>query len=131
MLKCEPMSSILIVDDNIETVRMLRIVLEGRGYQVLVAYDGGEAIQILETSLQPPALILSDLMMPAVDGLELLTYVRRHPFFRTISFMMMSASPTSETREAVFALGGDAYLTQPIKFDMLNTAILNLGVVPA
>lgn len=125
------MSAILIVDDNVETVRMLRIVLEGRGYQVLVAYDGGEAIQLLETGLQPPALILSDLMMPAVDGLELLTYIRQHPSLYALPFMMMSASPTSETREAVFALGGDAYLTQPIKFDMLNTAILNLGVIPA
>lgn len=131
MLKCGGMTSILIVDDSPEIVRMLQLVLEGRGYQVFSAHDGHEAIKFLQQISPKPSLILSDLYMPHTDGLQLLNQVRQHPVLHTIPFVVMSAGPTPEMREEVFAAGADAFLAQPIKFDMLNNIIMNLGVVPA
>ncbi len=131
MLKCGDMASILIVDDNPEIVRMLQIVLEGRGYQVYSARNGHEAMKLLQRAEPKPNLILSDLYMPHTDGLTLLNQVRQDPELYAIPFVVMSASPSVEMREEVFAAGADAFLAQPIKFDILNTIILNLGVVPA
>jgi CheY-like chemotaxis protein len=129
MLKCDDMASILIVDDSPEIIRMLQIVLEGRGYHTFAARNGREALNLLQHT--KPDLILSDLYMPLVDGLTLLSQVRQDSELHTIPFVVMSAGPTPEMREEVFAAGADAFLAQPIKFDMLNTIIMNLGVVAA
>ncbi len=100
------MKTILVVDDEPDMVFLLRLTLERSGYQVIEAHDGVAALQRL--SEQRPDAILTDLMMPLMDGQQLILSIRSDPSTYQIPIGLVSANPNGTT-------GADATLKKPYR----------------
>jgi CheY-like chemotaxis protein len=122
------MTRILLLDDNAEIVTMLRLVLEQRGYEVVWGRHGEDGLQLLEHSHRAPDLIISNLLMPTMDGMKFLDAVRGNPDWSSIPFVMMSAISSEDRKRATFEHGADAFLAKPFRFEDLNKTLNNLGV---
>jgi len=101
---------ILLADDNSDMREYLTRLLEGR-YRVQAVANGQEALQA--ALADPPALILSDIMMPGLDGFGLLQELRSRPQVRTIPIILLSARAGEESRDEGLAAGADDYLIKP------------------
>jgi CheY-like chemotaxis protein len=113
--------TILVVDDD-EVIRNgLTRILEGEGYQVIVAEDGMELSKVLETVAMD--LILLDVNLPWVDGFELCTLIKGHDLFKKLPLILISASKTEEDLEKGFAAGCDEYLGKPFDVSSLIDTI--------
>ncbi len=84
------MKTILVVDDELTIVEIVATILENEGYEVLTAGDGKEALAYLEKSKVD--LVLSDMMMPVMDGRELCKRIEAHPVHNSIPIILMSAT---------------------------------------
>ena len=102
---------ILIVDDISINVEILENILSNEGYEVLGALSVEEAINIMKKTL--PSLILSDLSMPEIDGLEFCRMVKSNPKTRDIPFVFISVLDTSEEKEQAFLAGAVDYIPKP------------------
>lgn len=102
---------ILVVDDDEDIVRVVRINLELEGYEVTVAGDGEEAIEVALDFL--PDLVLLDIMMPRMDGLTALRKMRSHPALAGTSIVLLTARGLTEDRVSGLELGADDYVTKP------------------
>lgn len=108
---------ILIIDDEVNVVNMLRMNLVAEDFQVATAYDGMEGLLHIQTD--PPDLIICDVMMPRMDGLELCNQVRSDTATDAIPFIFLTARTEKvETLEG-FQMGADDYITKPFDMDML------------
>lgn len=103
---------ILIVDDNAANLKLARFALEGEGYEVRTAPDGEAALIVL--SEFRPRLILMDLQLPGVDGLELTRRLKDDPATSGIVIVAVTAFAMSGDRERSKRAGCDGYLTKPI-----------------
>src|SRR5512137_2716868 len=103
---------ILVVDDNPENREILRARLASQGYEILTASDGEEALAMVREAL--PDLILLDIMMPKVDGIEVCRMLRADPAFPFTPIIMVTARADSKDIVAGLAAGGDEYLTKPV-----------------
>ncbi|SRR6266498_494193 len=99
---------ILVVDDDRKTVDLLRLYLEKDGYQVLVAYDGRQALDL--TRQRRPDLIVLDLMLPTVEGLDVCRILRAESHTPII---MLTARTTEDDKLLGLDLGADDYITKP------------------
>ncbi|MDY0883535.1 response regulator [Dongia soli] len=106
-----PDKRILVVDDNADLRDYLCRLLNSHGYQVEAAADGAEALEIARRS--PPNLVLSDVMMPHLDGFGLLRELRADPALREIPVLLLSARAGEEARVEGLEAGADDYLTKP------------------
>ncbi len=106
------MSTILIVEDNAMNMKLARDVLEAKGHRVLEA-DNGEAGVLLATE-QVPDLILMDIQMPGIDGIEALRQLREATITATIPVVAFTASVTAGDRSRVTAASFDAFVSKPI-----------------
>lgn len=102
------MYNILVCDDDKEIVQAIEIYLSKEGYNVLKAYDGDEAIKILNKNTIH--LIILDIMMPKKDGIETLNEIRQST---TIPVIMLSAKSEDEDKIKGLNLGADDYVTKP------------------
>src|SRR5579871_335454 len=102
---------ILVVDDYLVTQRVLRQILQNAGYTVSLAGDGFEALEHIEA--QPFDLVILDLAMPRLDGLEVLARVRASEQYRDLPIIMLTASGDDQMREAAKQNGASAFLTKP------------------
>jgi CheY-like chemotaxis protein len=105
------MTSILLLEDNPDMLAMLAQVLEWGGYEVLRARNGVEGMQCLQTQL--PHIIISDISMPEMGGLELLERVRATPEWAGTPFVLMSAHSAPEDRRHILDQGADEFLVKP------------------
>lgn len=103
--------TILVVDDESRIVRILEFNLSKQGYRVFTASDGFEALDRVDEAR--PDLILLDLMMPRMDGFEVLRRLRAQPETRTIPVFLLTAKGQEIDREQGEACGATAYLTKP------------------
>jgi CheY-like chemotaxis protein/MinD-like ATPase involved in chromosome partitioning or flagellar assembly len=103
---------ILIVDDDMETVKFLSIFLKRQGYETLEAKDGIQALTIANEQI--PDLIVLDVMMPGIDGFEVTRSLRRQPETALIPILMFTAKTQTEDKETGYQSGVDIYLTKPI-----------------
>lgn len=112
---------ILVVDDE-ENIRKLvhyNLILDG--YDVIMAVDGKEG---LEKAIQEkPDLILLDIMMPEMDGLEVCSRLKKNPETRDIPIFMLSAKGQMQDLEDAFEVGADNYITKPFDVDKLSEII--------
>ncbi len=116
-----PSKKILIVEDNPETADMLEASLQLEGYRTAKIHAVGQAIQALLR--ESPDLVLLDVMMPDVSGLEFLRYLRRDPRFDKVPIMIISARAQPEDLQKGFDAGATGYLAKPFTQDELMGAI--------
>src|SRR5215470_1713937 len=103
---------ILVVDDTPANVRMLQTRLGHVGYEVMVARDGEEALAVAHA--EQPDLILLDIMMPKLDGIEVCRRLKGDPVFPFTPIIMVTAMSDTKDLVAGFEAGGDDYLTKPV-----------------
>src|SRR3954469_6470119 len=112
---------ILIVDDHEDNVELLRARLEAWGYTPECAGDGAEALMKIEQS--PPDLVLLDVMMPKIDGIEVARRVKGNPNLPFIPIIMQTALDATENKVEGLDAGADDYITKPINFAELEARV--------
>ena len=110
---------ILVVDDEPDIIEILQFNLENEGYQVFSAVNGKEALKLAEMHI--PHLIILDLMMPVMDGIETCERLRMDKKFNNSLIMFLSARGEDYSQVAAFEAGADDYVTKPIKPRILNS----------
>jgi len=103
---------ILIVDDNIDNLELAEILLHSEGYDVRVAQDASEAMETLR--YLRPDLILMDVQLPGMDGLELTRRLRRIPILDGVIIVALSAYAMTSDKANALEAGCDGYMTKPI-----------------
>lgn len=107
------MVNILVVEDDKNLQKLMLAVLKQNGYNVLIAKDGVEALDILDTSHID--LIISDIMMPNMDGYDLTDSLRKSNY--NLPILMVTAKETLEDKKKGFIVGTDDYMVKPIDMD--------------
>ncbi|MBI4402570.1 MAG: response regulator [Deltaproteobacteria bacterium] len=114
---------ILVVDDNVTNRKLLRVTVETEGFTVVEAVDGLDALAKLEE--QPIGAIISDILMPKMDGFSLCMAVKRNPKLRSIPFIMYTSTYTGAANEKLAAdVGADRYILKPAPTKVIVNAIL-------
>jgi len=104
--------SILIVDDNPANLKLARVVLAAEGHLVRTATDALEALEVLREFM--PRLILMDIQLPGMDGLELARLLKADPSTRGIAIVGLTAYAMKGDEERILAAGCDGYIAKPI-----------------
>jgi two-component system alkaline phosphatase synthesis response regulator PhoP len=99
---------VLVVDDDVKTVELVKLYLSRDGYRVVTAYEGTEALRLARQS--HPDLIVLDLMLPGIDGLEITRTLRAES---DVPIIMLTAKTTEQDRLTGLALGADDYIIKP------------------
>lgn len=115
---------ILLVDDETDNLVMLSLELQSVGYRVLTVSNGAEAVAT--AALAHPDLILMDISMPVMDGLEAARKIRADPVMTRIPIVALTAFETDGFRRAAYDVHMEGYLTKPIDFDRLHLLIARL-----
>lgn len=112
---------ILIVDDEPDIIEILKFNLENEGYTVISAENGKVALKLADEHI--PQLIILDLMMPIMDGIEACERLRMDKKFNNTLIMFLSARGEDYSQVAAFESGADDYVTKPIKPRILNSKV--------
>ena len=114
---------ILLVEDNAMDVDLSLQAFQEHGVAnpVLVCRDGDEALRYIEEHSQPtdsqiPILVLLDLRLPKIDGLEVLREARRHPVWKQVPIVILTTSRENKDIEAAYQLGVNSYIVKPVDF---------------
>ncbi|MEA3494058.1 MAG: response regulator [Candidatus Margulisiibacteriota bacterium] len=118
------MKRILVVDDEPDMVNVIKLRLEANKYEVLVASDGPEGLNIAR--IQRPDLIILDIMLPKMDGFKVSRMLKYDERFKNIPIIMFSAKVQSSDIERGREMGADAYITKPFKAEDLLAKIREL-----
>lgn len=116
-----PRDVILLAEDNMPNVLTFGDYLESQGYEVLVAHDGMEAIAKAEQ--HHPALILMDIQMPVLNGLEAIARLRADPRFSSTPIIALTALAMPGDRERCLATGANEYMSKPLRLKQLAKTI--------
>ena len=103
---------ILIVEDNEKNRKLVRDVLQFKGYQTMESETAEEGIRLAQD--RPPALVLMDIQLPGMNGIEALGHLRADERTRAIPVMAVTASAMTQDRQKILAAGFDAYQSKPI-----------------
>ena len=106
------MTNILVAEDNPVDRELLRELLESRGYNVIEATDGQEALRMIEES--HPDILLLDIGMPILDGFAVMRRIRENPSLATLMILAVTSYAMQGDREDVLNAGFDGYLSKPI-----------------
>ena len=106
------MSLILIVEDNEKNLKLLRDVLQFKGYTTLEAMTGSEGVRLARE--RSPDLVLMDIQLPDIDGITALAQLRADVATRNMPVLAVSASVMPDDQQRIVASGFDAYVTKPI-----------------
>jgi DNA-binding response OmpR family regulator len=118
------MRKILIVDDEPNIVMTLEYTFKRNDFEVYIARDGGEAIEILNEVV--PDVVLLDIMMPKVDGYETLKQIRENDRLETTKVVFLTAKNKASDIEKGLKLGADKYLTKPFSVKKIVSEINEL-----
>jgi two-component system cell cycle response regulator DivK len=116
--------TILVVDDQNDNIVLVSLWLQNLGYRVVTAVDGESAVEVARLAM--PQLILMDIAMPVMDGLDATRLIRQTPEISDLPVVFLTAFDTKEFRQRAGDAGGDGYLTKPIDFARLSKLILTL-----
>jgi CheY-like chemotaxis protein len=114
-------SLVLVVDDSIDNLTAISLYLQQNGYRVATATNGQEAITV--ASITKPELIVMDLAMPGMDGLESTRQIRQDESLKDIPVIALTAFSTDGFRRAAHDTGFNGYLTKPVDFSRLHDLI--------
>jgi two-component system cell cycle response regulator DivK len=112
---------VLIVEDNEKNMKLFRDVLQATGYSTLEATTGEEAIEL--SLSQAPALVLMDVQLPGIDGVEALERLRQNERTASIPVLALTAQAMSGDRERFLEAGFDGYLAKPVDVGALVEAV--------
>jgi DNA-binding response OmpR family regulator len=112
---------VLVADDDAWILRMVVTVLEKRGYSVETAVDGEEALK--RALARTPDLLITDVMMPNMDGWALVRQLRAHPQLATLPVIFLTALSSEDDRIRGFRLGADDYVAKPFRFEELDLRV--------
>jgi CheY-like chemotaxis protein len=112
---------ILIVDDSTTNNILLQSILEEEGFRVDVAFNGQEALDLVEK--EKPALILLDIMMPEIDGITLLRKIQKEQATKSIPVVMVTAKDDDYSREESMLAGATDFLTKPIDVELVISKV--------
>ena len=112
---------ILLVEDKPSNIYVIHDYLAVKGYQVIVAHNGEEALSILNQV--EPDIILMDIHMPEMDGIEATTRIRQMPTYQAIPIIAVTALAMPEDRNRIMEAGIDHYLSKPIELKKLGSMI--------
>ena len=113
--------TVLVVEDNDEASFLLRTVLTRKGYRVVEAWDGKQAIEVAET--EELDLILLDLQLPRLNGLGVIHRLRQNPKLETVPIVIVTGQDPEKYRTSAIAEGCDDFLLKPIDFDRLDALL--------
>ena len=102
---------ILVVDDDVDTLRLVGLMLQRQGYQIVAASNGNQALTMAQS--EKPDLILLDVMMPDMDGYEVTRRLRADPQTSSVPIIMFTAKSQVDDKVTGFEVGADDYLTKP------------------
>lgn len=109
--------TILVVDDNFDITEITKTILASRGYDVRVAHSGRDALAQIQAA--PPALVILDVMMPDMSGLEVVEQIKDHPTMATIPVIMCTAKAQDSDFLEGYRCGADYYITKPFTAQQL------------
>jgi DNA-binding response OmpR family regulator len=112
---------VLVADDDAWILRMVATVLEKRGYSVETAIDGEDALQ--RALARTPDLLITDVMMPKMDGWSLVRQLRSHSELALLPVIFLTALSSEDDRIRGFRLGADDYVTKPFRFEELDLRV--------
>ncbi len=104
-------AKILVCDDERHIVRLIQVNLEKQGYNIVTAYDGKEGLEKIKA--EKPDLVVLDVMMPYMDGFEVLKNLRREPSTEMLPVIMLTAKAQDKDVFEGYSYGADMYLTKP------------------
>jgi two-component system cell cycle response regulator DivK len=119
----QPTASILVIEDNPANLKLVRVLLSAEGYEVRTAVDAEEALRVLQT--YRPRLILTDIQLPGMDGLELTRRLRRDPAWAHTAIVALTAYAMKGDDDKALAAGCDGYITKPLDPDTFSSLILD------
>jgi CheY-like chemotaxis protein len=104
--------TILVIDDHPVNLKLASQVLQSSGHKVIQAEDAEQALEVLQQHM--PDLVLTDIALPGMDGLELTRQLKAHPRFRHLPVVALTASAMKGDERRVLAAGCDAYIAKPL-----------------
>lgn len=116
--------TILVVDDNPDSVEVVRGILEARGYDVVTAMSGSEALEVLQAG--KVNLVLLDIMMPVMSGIEVLQRIKQNPALSTLPVILVTAKVQDEDLLRGYQYGAEYYITKPFTAKQL---IYGIGLI--
>jgi two-component system cell cycle response regulator DivK len=112
---------ILVIEDNIDNLDLIRFLLEQEGYEILTAMDGKNGLKICEE--QKPDMVLLDLTLPEIDGWHLARRLKNSPETSSIRVIAITAHVLPGDRERAFEAGCDGYITKPLDINNFPVTI--------
>lgn len=112
----------MVVDDDVRNIYSISAILEENNFEIEIAKNGQQAIDSLNTA-QDKDLILMDIMMPGMDGIEALHRIRKDPRFSSLPIIAFTAKASDDDREICISAGANDYITKPIDPDKLLAKI--------
>ena len=112
---------ILLIDDEDDILEFVKYNLERDGYEVFTASNGAEGIQ--QALKVKPHLILLDMMMPVLDGIDTCRALRNSPALKNVMIVFLSAVGNEETQLQGYNAGADDYINKPIKINILRSRV--------
>lgn len=113
---------VLIVDDEISNVKLLDSILSPNNYEILKAYNGKEALDILD---QNPSidLIVLDVMMPDIDGFEVCASIKKNKAYKGIPVILLTCLTDDESQARAFKAGATDFISKPLKKELIDARI--------
>ena len=112
---------VLIVEDNEKNRRLVRDVLQFKGYQTIETETGEEGVELARS--RQPALVLMDIQLPGIDGITALKRLREDPTTRAMKVMAVTASAMTQDRQNILNAGFDGYQSKPINVKSFLEAV--------
>ena len=118
---------ILVADDHPPTVSLIRTALEGEGFSVVTAANGAECL--IAVHQDSPDVVILDVIMPVMDGLQTLRVIRENEATKTLPVIVLSVRDSDQDVLDGWRIGADLYLTKPFKLDDLLAAVKRITQV--
>jgi two-component system cell cycle response regulator DivK len=120
---------VLYIEDNFQNRRLIKRLLKSKGYEVLEAEDGLQGIAL--AAREKPDLILMDINLPGIDGMEATSRIKSSPDLSHIPIVAVTAAAMRGDRERIMAAGCDDYLQKPIENDELVATVVRFIGIPS
>lgn len=115
---------VAVVDDEPETNEMIAEMVRLSGHEVVTSFDGFSAMRLISNEM--PDLVILDVMMPDLSGLEVLRFMNRGPRLKKIPVIVLSARSRPEDIQEGIRAGANLYLTKPVAFNEMRAAVQSL-----